>query len=418
VNRRPRSLVKDLGLPFKKKQDQVKESKMHQREVVLTRILALAQMLLPIFAIAADYRPSFEDIKGARFNNKLKATWDIAWSEDVHPKGIERRECQLSDVESAAGASLSLGRPHYSVWALEEVDLYLLGLETEARELRIWLSVDDKEITERAIVAVNGNGNYKVTVKLKRICRSEKVYVRASCKQGFRISKMLFYSPPKNLFPEGIQGVYLLKYANQSPADGKLKGGLPVAIKTGKQEWKLSDFLSSGKGIPMPRLGVSVDIGIGGAAMGDYYQRVYAEDGSVVRKSWRKMQTNPRVIPADQFCVTKALLDSRKLDSNGDGLWSAEILRSMDSKDVPAGMAYATIIPATWFDVPATADPYKILKFEYISQQGRKRMSIPLRDDYRNPDGSMRLGFLHFSTYLNALTGKSIHKAYIVCSCL
>jgi len=215
-------------------------------------------------------------------------------------------------------------------------------------------------------------------------------------------------------FPEGIKGVYVIDFS---------KDGKPQRF-TGKREFTPGDFGQEGKGLPVPRLGISVDIRIEEGATGDWRQKIFADTGRVVHEGWRqpRYRSHRRVL-TDVYRDTYRFLDSRKLDNDSDGFWSAEVLREIDTHDVPAELDYAVIIPATWFDVPAPAkgEQYKTLRFDYLGVEGRTPAEISLREDYFNPDGSLRIGFVHFRNrsleirqdyYVTG--GVRNHKVYVV----
>jgi len=219
-------------------------------------------------------------------------------------------------------------------------------------------------------------------------------------------------------FPEGIEGIYLVDFSE----DGK------PAKFTGGKEFRLSDSGAPGTGIPVPRLGVSVDIRIEDGATGDWRQKIFADDGKTVYEGWRRRYRTKRRVPPGAYRDVYRLLDSRKLDGNSDGFWSPDVLRDMNSYDVPAGLDYTLILPATWFDVPApsrsgdTVRTYRTLRFGYLDVEGETEAEISLREDYVNPDGSLKIGFVHSAgkdekrgRYIRG--GRSVHKVYVVQSC-
>jgi len=367
------------------------------------------------FNVLSDHKPAYHNIRGARLNNTRTKTWDVAWSEDIHHKRIEGRERKIGFKQLPSGTTISFGNFGYLVYGVDKIDLYLFDLRTKARKLHFWLTVDDKLVSDRSAIDFKGNGNYKLTFALTEPLDTKRVFLIGSCTHDVRFTRALLYNAPEHIFPKALEGVYILKYRN-TPKNGKLQQGHPVIAMSGKKEWKLADFAVNNKGIRMPRLGLPVDIRISDAAMGDYIQEVHADNGNIVRKSWRRRDSS-RIASIAELSTTRTYLDSRDLDSNNDNHWSPKVLRTMDNKSVPARLAYSTIIPATWFDVPASAQQYRTLKFEYLSEGKKKQASLPLRTDYRNSDGSMRIGFVHYSSYTGGLSGPSVHRVYVVQSC-
>jgi len=214
-------------------------------------------------------------------------------------------------------------------------------------------------------------------------------------------------------FPQGIEGVYVIDFSE----DGKPE------VVTGRRRFSLSDYVKA-KGIPVPRLGVSVDIRIQNGATGDFRQKIFADNGDAVHHGWRhRYRTHRRTAP-DGYRDGYTLLDSRKLDSDRDGLWTAPVLSEINAFDVPAGLDFSVILPATWFDVPVPDNgrPYRTLKFEYLTTDGNTQASIPLREDYFNSDGSLRIGFVYWLSkaerrgcYITG--GRTRDKVYVIQSC-
>jgi len=389
------------------------------KEETMKRSLLIAGWLyVALFrnAALADYSPEYEDLNGARFRNDETCTWDVAWSEDIHGKKFWAPMRCGPRADSPAGDNVSLGRYHYALYAASKVDLYVYGLETKASKVEFWLSVEDEAITDRGVVNVNGKGDYKVTLGLKKKVQGVRPYLKASCSQPLKLSWNNLVLMPEYIYPAGIEGMHMKTWF-VDPGQGKVVYRFPVKIIKGKVNLGLPDFDVNGKGIRMPRLGVGVDIALCDRASNDYRTRVFADNGDVILSTTRGRVL--RTIGPKDLVGTKFFLNSRKLDSDGDGYWSADVLREIDPMGLEPGLHYTTIIPATWFDVPAPgqgAGTYKTLKFEYLSSDGRKQAVIPLRQDTFNADGSVRIGFVHWcSSCKKAMSGcKSKHRVYVV----
>jgi len=218
-------------------------------------------------------------------------------------------------------------------------------------------------------------------------------------------------------FPERIQGIYVLDFCKDG-ADGNADNQHPVRILTGRKKLALSDFGLTVKGIPVPFLGVSVDVAIADEACGDYVHKVFADDGTIVRGGWRRGGRSR--IESTRWRPWRIELDSRELDSNSDGFWAPGILREINSHGVPAGLGYTAIIPATWFAVPPPrgGERYKTLRFTYLGSADRREADISLREDYISPDGSLTIGFIyHGDRSRYHLGGASPEKVFVVQSC-
>jgi len=228
------------------------------------------------------------------------------------------------------------------------------------------------------------------------------------------------------IFPKGIEGIHFIDYCKDG-ADREKESRFPAREFAGTKELTLSAFGVKGKGIPLPRLGVSVDIRIADGAAGDYRDRIFADNGTVVKQGWRHTWGNRR-IPAAAFVNRGWLLNSCELDSDSDGYWSRRVLREINTYEVPAELGYTLIVPATWFEVPPPSrsgrgvEPYRTLRFDYLGSEGRNKANIALREDYINPDGSLKIGFVYDCSkwekqgrYIAG--GRSLYKVYVIQSC-
>jgi len=385
---------------------------------MLKRITAVCILSVHLTGfVRADFVPTYQNLGGARYRNTINATWDVGWSEDVHQKRIEARERSFKAARVQAGDVMSFGRSRYPIFAAGKVDLYLFDLNTRASKVVFWLSVDDKPISSPGTVTVNGRGNYKVTLAMNGVCAETRAFLKASSTDDVSFTSAVVYVPPEEQFPSGIEGVYLLRH-HPRLTDGKLADGYPITILQGKKQIRLSDFEVSG--IPVPRLGMLMDIHIADRATSDFRIRTFADDGSVTDEGWRSRRSGIRIGGSGEFSAVRLFMDSRTLDSDGNGMWSPEVLRELDTLDVPAGVAWTVIVPATWFDAPASAgNPYTTLRFEHLGRGGHKNIAVPLREDYFNEDGSVRIGFVHYSSNPRPGGGEgwSVHKVYVVQSC-
>jgi len=382
-----------------------------------TSVLILGIAILTGLA-RADYSPSYSDFKGARYENIEKSTWDIGWTADIHHKSVEARERQAPAAKALAGYEMRLGRFGYYVFGVDKLDLYLFDLDTRAKHADFWLSVDDEPVSFRKPIVISGKGHYKMTIQLMRPIEDKLVYLRAHATDDIKFTKALLHLPPEGLFPKGIEGVYTKIYRN-GDKDGKLAGYYPIKQFNGIQDLRLSDLGAGAEGIPLPRLGVSVDVSIIDRATGDFRGQILADNGSVVADNWRVGIPWCRIISTDSLRGSLRYLNSRKLDTNGDGHWAPKALRHMDTVGSPVGRAYTVIIPATWFDVPAPkGKAWQTLRCDYLARNGKQTLSMPLRKDYRNDDGSFRIGFVHFACSKGYIkVDQSVHKVCVVQSC-
>jgi len=221
-------------------------------------------------------------------------------------------------------------------------------------------------------------------------------------------------------FPKGIEGLYIADLRKEG-ADMKISNILSVRSFTGKKDLRLHEFGVGEKGIRVPRLGVSMDLRFIDGASGDYRWALFADNGRVQQRGWRRGGRGR--LEHGNFRDVHKLLDSCELDSDGDGFWKPEVVGKIDTCDVPAGLGYAIIIPATWFAVPAPrGGAYRTLRFDYLAHDGKQDASIPLREDILNPDGSLKIGFVYVLSgderdgkYM--VGGRSLEKVYIVQSC-
>ena len=381
---------------------------------VMRKVFAVAWVAqaLVYSAAAGEYRPEWSEIKGARYNNAAAGTWDVGWSEDVHQKGKQARPRMLVRGAGGVGADVSLGHFFYPLYAATRVDLYVYDLQTSASRIELWLSAGGERISSRGALAPKGRGHYRVTLTMTRVCGGERVYLRGSCPSAVRFSGAMAYVAPEYMFPKGIEGVYIKRFHG---GEKDVVRGQRYAVSSleGMRRLGLSDYGVVGKGIPAPRLGVSVDIRVCDRAVGGYRTRLYAEDGTVAHEGWRLNVLRPRAVDAAHFLTTRTYLDSRALDTNGDGVWQPEVVREIDAVGVTAGLDYSIILPATWFEAPGGKGRYRTLRFEHLARAGRERVTLPLREDYVNRDGSVKIGFVHYSCYDKSGPG-GVHKVYIV----
>jgi len=362
----------------------------------------------------ANYSPKYSDLHGARYNNTGVGSWDVGWSADIHGKRYVARGRNIGAMDVHAGENIELGRCRYPVYAATKIHLDVFDLETEASTMDFWLSFEDRPISERSTLTVDGKGHYRATLDMKAVCTRKRAHIMASCRKRMKFSGIRLTLAPEHLFPEGIQDVYVKSYHPRAKP-GRLASRYPVKYVSGRLDSRLSDFHV--QRISLPRLGVSVDIGICDSAVGDYRTRVLADNGSAVYESLRAKANSIRTIGPRDFCPTMVLFDSRDLDSDGDGFWTPGVLREIDTLGTGPGLDYTVIIPATWFDVPSLRKgdrPYKTLRLEYVSTGGRKAVTVPLRKDYLNPDGSVRIGFVHHSRYARRGTAGQVHRVYVV----
>lgn len=190
---------------------------------------------------------------------------------------------------------------------------------------------------------------------------------------------------------------------------------------TGNTKVNAKDLgIDPSKGIDLPLLGIKGDLAIVMHRNVECPVRYYADDGSIALEWWTagyypsiyvgdKKQQDTWVKskgdlalrnkimqgPQHKKSVRSAPFDSRWLDTDKDGKWTADNLLKIRNYNVPVTLEYIMILPATVVSVPME-DGWKqgaSVMFEYQTPKGDTAVSFMLDPAFMPDKGNLRIGF-------------------------
>jgi len=175
--------------------------------------------------------------------------------------------------------------------------------------------------------------------------------------------------------------------------------------------------IDGSRGIPLPLLGITGDIYVCVHRDRECPIRYYADDGTVAQEQWMRWFYPYAIVPGGRTGKRKwlesgcrledrpfvqfsrpftVLLDSRRLDSDGDGVWKPEKLMKIRSYKAPLSVKYVVIVPATTLAVPIPSRLKKAsrLSFEYATSNGVAKTEALLDPAFMPSERPVRIGFV------------------------
>lgn len=194
------------------------------------------------------------------------------------------------------------------------------------------------------------------------------------------------------------------------------------STSTGNRSVTVSDMgLDEARGIPLPLLGIKGDLYVTTHRNVECPVRYYADDGRVALEWWtsgyfakfylgslvemrewvaetRTVEERAKLMRGGQFMPSarSALLDSRWLDTDGDGAWSPKTLLTIRNYAVPLSLQYVMILPATTVDIPVQRGWQQgaEVTFEYRVADGHRKAAFLLDPSSMPEQGMLRIGFV------------------------